>query len=70
MDRRCVLVPVDLPVDMMVVLEQEERAYEAEGTERALGDGTVGRVGEHVFVRYDRLRTDRARTCVRVLGDA
>jgi hypothetical protein len=32
------LVPVDLPVDGIVVLEQEERAGEAERTERALSE--------------------------------
>jgi hypothetical protein len=31
-----VLVPIDLPVDVVVVLEQQERAGQAEGTERAL----------------------------------
>jgi hypothetical protein len=30
-----VLVPIDLPVDGLVVLEQQERAGQAEGTERA-----------------------------------
>ena len=30
------LVPVDLPVDVVVVLEQEERAGQAQGAERAL----------------------------------
>jgi hypothetical protein len=35
MDRRSSLVLVDLPVDFMVVLEQQERAGEAKGTERA-----------------------------------
>jgi hypothetical protein len=32
------LVPVDLPVDVVVVLEQEERAGEAERIERAPGE--------------------------------
>jgi hypothetical protein len=32
-----VLVRVDLPVDVVVVLEQKERAGQAQGTERALG---------------------------------
>jgi hypothetical protein len=36
MDRLSSLVLVDLPVDFMVVLEQQERAGEAKGTERAL----------------------------------
>jgi hypothetical protein len=31
-----VLVLVDLPVDVAVVLEQKERAGQAQGTERAL----------------------------------
>jgi hypothetical protein len=31
-----VLVRVDLPVDVVVVLEQQERAGQAQGTERAL----------------------------------
>jgi hypothetical protein len=30
------LVPVDLPVDVAVVLEQQERAGQAQGVERAL----------------------------------
>jgi hypothetical protein len=51
MDRRCLLVPVDLPVDVVVVLEQEERADEAEGTERVLGGCAGSPAGEHVFVR-------------------
>jgi hypothetical protein len=33
------LVPVDLPVDCIVVLEQEERAGETERTERAPREG-------------------------------
>jgi hypothetical protein len=33
------LVPVDLPVDGVVVLEQQERAGEAQRTERALSKG-------------------------------
>lgn|GEM_PF-3282041 len=36
MGRLRVLVRVDLPVDVVVVLEQEERAGQAQGTERAL----------------------------------
>jgi hypothetical protein len=32
----CRLVPVDLPVDVVVVLEQKERACQAKGTEHAL----------------------------------
>jgi hypothetical protein len=36
MRRPKVLVVVDLPVDVVVVLEQYERAGEAQGTERAL----------------------------------
>jgi hypothetical protein len=32
------LVPVDLPVDVIVVLEQEEQAGETECTERAPGE--------------------------------
>jgi len=31
--------PIDLPVDVVVVLEQQERASQAEGIERALGEG-------------------------------
>ena len=33
------LVPVDLPVDVIVVLEQKERAGETERTECALREG-------------------------------
>ena len=51
------LVLVDLPVDVTVVLEQQERANEAKRTERALPQrGCSGR--EHVFVRYARARTE------------
>ena len=31
-----VLAPIDLPVDVVVVLEHDERAGQAQGTERAL----------------------------------
>jgi hypothetical protein len=44
------LVLVDLPVDVMVVLEQQERAGHASSTERALRKLCSGRLGEHVFV--------------------
>lgn len=40
----------DLPVDVVVVLEQQERASHADGTERALRKLGFGRGGEHVFV--------------------
>ncbi len=33
------LVRVDLPVDVALVLEQQERASQAEGIERTLGEG-------------------------------
>jgi hypothetical protein len=39
MDRRIGLVPVDLPVDSVVVLEHEERAGQVQGAERPLGEG-------------------------------
>jgi hypothetical protein len=35
MNGLCRLVPVDLPVDVAVVLEQQERACEADSTEHA-----------------------------------
>ncbi len=35
--RRPELVPVDLPVDVVVVLEQQKRAGQPQGPERALG---------------------------------
>jgi hypothetical protein len=38
-DRRIGLVPVDLPVDCVVVLEQEERAGQIQRSERSLGKG-------------------------------
>jgi hypothetical protein len=38
-DRRDRLVPVDLPVDCVVVLEQEERAGQIQRAERSLGKG-------------------------------
>ncbi len=59
------LVRADLPVDVVVVLEQKERAGEAQGTERALRKRWAVGSGEHVFAGYGRRRTDRARTCVR-----
>jgi hypothetical protein len=37
MDRHKRLVPVDLPVDAVVVLEQEERAGQIQRAERSLG---------------------------------
>ena len=37
MDRLKVLVLADLPVDVMAVLEHEERAGQAKGIERPLG---------------------------------
>jgi hypothetical protein len=60
------LVLADLPVDLVVVLEQQERAGHADGTERALRKLGCRRAGEHVFVSYERARTDRLRTCVRI----
>jgi hypothetical protein len=50
MGRRSRLIPVDLPVDVVVVLEQQERAGEAEGTERAPREGGGWWTGEHMFV--------------------
>jgi len=47
---RHVLVQVDLPVDVVVVLEQEERAGETQGAERALREGGVLCRAEHLFV--------------------
>jgi hypothetical protein len=43
------LVLVDLPVNVVVILEQQERAGEAVCAEGALGDPRVRR-GEHMFV--------------------
>jgi hypothetical protein len=37
MDRRDLLVPADLPVDRIVVLEHEERAGQVQRAERPLG---------------------------------
>jgi hypothetical protein len=39
MDRHKGLVPVDLPVDAVVVLEHEERAGQIQRAERSLGKG-------------------------------
>ena len=39
MDRHRGLVPVDLPVDCVVVLEQEERAGQIQRAERSLSQG-------------------------------
>jgi hypothetical protein len=38
-DRLEMLVPADLPVDTIVVLEQEERAGQIQRAERSLGKG-------------------------------
>jgi hypothetical protein len=51
MGRRRLLVPVDLPVDVVVVLEQEERADQADRAERVPGGLEGAWAGEHVFVR-------------------
>jgi hypothetical protein len=45
------LVLVDLPVDVVVVLEQQERAGKASRTERALRKLRCSRRREHVFAR-------------------
>jgi hypothetical protein len=45
------LVLADLPVDLVVVLEQQERADEAKRTERTPPDLRCSSWGEHVFVR-------------------
>jgi hypothetical protein len=60
------LVLADLPVDLVVVLEQQERAGHAYSTERALRKLVSWRGGEHVFVSYEAVRTDPLRTCVRI----
>ena len=60
------LLLVDLPVDVVVVLEQQEGAYEAKRTERALPQGGCSVRREHVFVRYDGRRTEALRTYVRI----
>jgi hypothetical protein len=50
------LIPIDLPVDLVVVLEQQERERQARRGEctpasRVAGEGWLCRVGEHVFAR-------------------
>jgi hypothetical protein len=45
------LVLADLPVDLVVVLEQQERADEAKRIERASPSLRCSSWGEHVFVR-------------------
>jgi hypothetical protein len=52
-----VLVPVDLPVDVTVVLEQQERAGEAKHIEHALRRVRCSHWAEHMFVQYERRRT-------------
>jgi len=44
------LGPADLPVDIVVVLEHEERAAEPEPRERALRERRSVCLGEHTFV--------------------
>lgn len=51
MDAPARLVRVDLPVDLVVVLEQQERAGQPERTKRALRERWLLLGGEHVFVR-------------------
>jgi hypothetical protein len=50
-DRRCVLLLADLPVDLIVVLEQEERAGQRERIPGALCECRCPSETEHVFVR-------------------
>ena len=45
------LVLADLPVDVVIVLEQQERADEAKRIERAPPGLRCSSWGEHVFVR-------------------
>jgi len=50
------LIPLDLPVDLVVVLEQQEREHQARRGEytpasSVAGEGCLCRGGEHVFAR-------------------
>jgi hypothetical protein len=60
------LVLVDLPVDVVVVLEQQERADQGERTVRPAHERGWSALGEHVFVTIRRCADGRARTYVRV----
>jgi hypothetical protein len=51
------LVPVDLPVDFIVVLEQQERTGQGERIARSARERGCGAQGEHVFVKIG-LRAD------------
>jgi hypothetical protein len=61
---------VDLPVDVVVVLEHQECTGHAKPTERALRKLRFVRLREHVFVRYEPNRTDPRRTGVRIVPGA
>jgi hypothetical protein len=60
------LVLVDLPVDVVVVLEQQERAGQGERVARSARERGRSAPGEHVFVTIGRQADGCARTYVRI----
>jgi hypothetical protein len=60
------LVLVDLPVDVVVVLEQQERAGQGERIERSARERGWSAPGEHVFVKIGGRADGYARTYVRI----
>jgi hypothetical protein len=62
------LVLVDLPVDVVVVLEQQERAGQGERVARSAREREWSAPGEHVFVTIGADADGCARTYVRIRG--
>lgn len=60
------LVLIDLPVDVVVVLEQQERAGQGERSARSARERGSSALGEHVFVKIGDRVDGRARTYVRI----
>jgi hypothetical protein len=60
------LVLVDLPVDVVVVLEQQERAGQGERIARSAHERGWSAPGEHVFVKIGLRADGSARTYVRI----
>ena len=62
------LVLVDLPVDVVVVLEQQERTGEGKRIARPARERKWGALGEHVFVKIGARADGCVRTYVRIRG--
>jgi len=59
---------IDLPVDVVVVLEQQERAGQGERVARSPRERGWSAPWEHVFVKIGALADGSIRTYVRLLG--